>query len=91
MYLLDKETKFIKNSQDKWGLGYQTGTEVAKVVYTAFSALTFLFLVMRISSTLLLQAGSLPQERFISCFQGEKGGSECPSCIRCFLSNFSLK
>ena len=29
--------------------------------------------------------------RFMSYFQKVRGGSECPSCTRCFLSNFNSK
>ena len=73
------------------GLGLvQQISEVTKFVYTTLLALNSLTLAMRMPSTLLVQGRSLPPRRFISCSQGDKGGSE-HSCISCFLNNFNSK
>ena len=45
------------------------------VLYTGFSALNSLPLLMRMPSLLLVQGGSLPHGRLIPCSQEDKGGS----------------
>ena len=42
------------------------------------------------SPYLLVQGGYLSHGGFISCFRGDRGGSECPSCIGCFFLSFFL-
>lgn len=55
----------------------------------SLSALNFLFLVIGTSLYLLVHGGYLPHRRFIFCFQGNKGGSECHFCTGCLLNNFN--
>ena len=60
-------------------------------IYTVFSALNSLSLVIQVPSIFLVQGGWLSYGRLISCFQGDKGGSECPFDTSCFSSNFNSK
>lgn len=61
------------------GLGQQINEDVTQFVYTAFWALNFLSLAVRMPSTLQVPEGYLLHGEFISCFQRDRGGSEYSS------------
>ena len=50
-----------------------------------------LSVVIRVPSYLQMWGVYLSHERFVLCFLGDRGGSEFPSCICCFSSNFNSK
>lgn len=56
-----------------------------------FLALNSPSLVIRTSLYLLVRGWRPSHGRFISCFRGDRRGSECPSCTSCFLSDVSSR
>lgn len=71
-------------------LGVETNEEVTKFVYITFLVLNSLTLVLRMFS-IFLGIQKIPlQGRFLSHFQGERGGSECFSITFFFFRQFFL-
>lgn len=57
-------------------MGRVSGAEVTRFVYISFSVLNFLSLVIKFSSTFLVQGRYLSHGRFISCFGGRGSKSQ---------------
>ena len=91
----DKETINWWRIHKMKGFGCRVvnGEEVTGPVYTAFLALHSLSLVIRMSSFLPIQGGSIPQGTRSSCLQGRRrrGEVRVASCFRHFLKLRQLK
>ena len=76
LYLWHKEKTNLWriDKTKKFELGWPVSEEVGRSAHTAVSALNAPSLVMTMSPDLLVQWGDLSCERFVSCFQGHRGG-----------------
>ena len=75
----------VKGWAKGFGLGVVSWWRSSTVVYTAFSALDSLSLVVRMPSTPLLPF----LWGVITCWLGGQGGSDCPFCTGYFSSTFN--